>query len=397
MKNLYIESVVEEISEALNRIIAAGNLKKEIGILGFDRLAQAIKSLLTNRGMRVDFYLFDNEAECVAYNRKIKGMEARHFNGPSGAIPARFLGDDGAKQDGILLYAGELNVDKLSELEHAGWIVNENLFVLYDGRDDRFKQLTYDKEQLTLREMQLLEKEILKHFDEFCRAHNLRYWVCGGTLLGTIRHKGFIPWDDDVDVFMPWEDYKKFFELYSDDTTFAPLSLERIQDHDKHMDNWSKLVHRQTVILEDYTVTKRVHPVWIDIFPLIGLPADTAQRMDFFKRERELGYLRTELFYRENGSVRSCNRMYDQVQKLFSEVDFDQAEYAGVLGTGYQERDCTTRSVYDQTLRMPFEDIEVNVPAGYKEYLDNLYGTNWMEIPSREKQQSHHVMQTYVL
>ena len=64
-----------------------------------------------------------------------------------------------------------------------------------------------------LRSCQLKQLEILKIFDRICRKHNLRYWIDGGTLLGAVRHKGFIPWDDDLDVAMPSEDYKKLDQI----------------------------------------------------------------------------------------------------------------------------------------------------------------------------------------
>ncbi len=77
--------------------------------------------------------------------------------------------------------------------------------------------------------------------------------------------------------------------------------------------------------------------------------------------------------------------------------DFDQSDYVGVLATAYKEKDCTTRKVYDSTLRFTFEDIEVNVPLGYEEYLMNLYGKNWMELPEEGKRVSHHNIEAYWL
>ena len=78
-----------------------------------------------------------------------------------------------------------------------------------------------------------------------------------------------------------------------------------------------------------------------------------------------------------------------------SKYDFDEASYVGVLGTAYGERDCTTRRVYNGTLRMPFEDIEVNVPVGFEEYLGNLYGSDWMTLPDESKRKTHHNISAY--
>jgi phosphorylcholine metabolism protein LicD len=75
--------------------------------------------------------------------------------------------------------------------------------------------------------------------------------------------------------------------------------------------------------------------------------------------------------------------------------EFDKAGYVGVLEAAYGERDSTSRAVYEKTLRLPFEDIEVNVAAGYQEYLDHLYGTDWMQLPEESKRTSNHMMQAY--
>lgn len=80
------------------------------------------------------------------------------------------------------------------------------------------------KKELTSSEIKKAELDILIAFDEFCREHKLRYFLSSGTLLGAIRHKGFIPWDDDIDVSMPRPDYEKFYEL----TKFNPIQKKFI-------------------------------------------------------------------------------------------------------------------------------------------------------------------------
>jgi lipopolysaccharide cholinephosphotransferase len=88
-------------------------------------------------------------------------------------------------------------------------------------------------------------------------------------------------------------------------------------------------------------------------------------------------------------------KWYPRQREFLENYDFDRSEYVGVLGTVYGDRDSTSRNVYLDTLRKPFEDIEVNVPAGYKEYLDNLYGRDWMQLPDESERHSHHKVEAY--
>lgn len=112
-------------------------------------------------------------------------------------------------------------------------------------------------------------------------------------------------------------------------------------------------------------------------------------------RYKELNRQIWQEFYALNGETEGFPRWFDKQKALLSEYDFEKAACAGVLGTIYGERDCTSRRVYDTTLRMQFEDIEVNVPGGYQEYLDNLYGKDWMELPDESKRKTHHNISVY--
>ncbi len=389
MNNLYVESIVEQIymnlTGALSKI---RHTEKKIAIYEMDDFSFAIQSLLKNKDMTTEIYISLNRIVVMEGKRRLNGFSTRYLRKNSDLISIEHI-DDVDSSNIILLSASKMNQDDMNYIESRGFLENENFFRLYDWGKDEFSVFVDKKRKITSLEMQKIEKEILKEFDRYCLENKLRYWVCGGTLLGTIRHKGFIPWDDDIDVFMPWEDYKKFVHGYKDNERYKVASLDKEYYCDKYKTIWGKMVENTTIMREDDTVMREIHPAWIDIFPLIGLPTDAEQRRNVFKRELELERRFTELFYKGNGSIRQRNTVYEDVVKLYGEVDFDKAEYVGVMGTKYREKDCTTRGVYSETLRMPFEDIEVNVPLGYQEYLDNLYGTDWMVIPEKSKRISH--------
>lgn len=389
MDNLYVESIVEQISIRLDEVLSQVlDCDKKIAIYELDDYSFAIQSLLKNRGFSAELYISRNDIAVMEGKRRLNGFSTRYLIDNNSLVAIEHINDIEAEKT-ILLSASQMNMEDLNCLSEKGFIENKNFFRLYDWGNDAFSLFVKGKKRIMPSELQKIEKEILKEFDRFCLENNLRYWVCGGTLLGVIRHKGFIPWDDDIDVLMPWEDYKRFMHSYENNELYRVASLDKKEYLGKYKTIWGKMAENTTIVREDDIVMREVHPAWIDIFPIIGLPTDEVQRRNVFKRELELERKFTEQFYKGNGSLLKRNMVYADVVKLFNEVNFDEADYVGVMGTMYRERDCTSRAVYEKTLRMPFEDIEVNVPIGFKEYLDNLYGTDWMQIPDESKRKTH--------
>ena len=130
-----------------------------------------------------------------------------------------------------------------------------------------------DEVQKTLRKLQLAELNIIKLFMKICEKEHLRYFMIGGTMLGAIRHKGFIPWDDDVDIGMPREDYDRLFELLKDGT-YLPENFEflnyKIKDDYKRY--FSRIVDNRVLVYNASGGEEIVEAAWIDIFPLDGSP-----------------------------------------------------------------------------------------------------------------------------
>lgn len=389
MDNLYIESILERISMKMDMILEQIDGRK-IAIYEMDEYSFAIQSLLKNRKKSADIYLSFHKTTIVSGRRRLNGIAARYLKNKDNLVEINSF-DETDSYNIVLLVASKINKDDINRLESLGYIMNKNLFVLYDWSADMFSNYVKVKKKLTLKELQNIEKTILKSFDEYCMTNGLRYWVCGGTLLGTIRHKGFIPWDDDIDVFMPWEDYQKFVCSYEDNDKYRVACLDKQEYVDKYKTIWGKMIENTTIIREDDTLIHEIHPAWIDIFPIIGMPDDEKGRNDLLKEVVEAERKFTENLYRSNGSIKKRNQAYTDIVNISKRYKFDQSRCVGVIGTQYREKDIVTRAAFDGTVRKPFEDIEVNVPAGYKEYLGNLYGQNWMEIPKESERKSHHI------
>lgn len=137
--------------------------------------------------------------------------------------------------------------------------------------------------QISDEEVRKLELEILIKFAEYCEKYHLRYFLAYGTLIGAIRHKGFIPWDNDVDVVMPRPDYNRFMQLIKDENIGEYFRV--LDYHDVKTFPFAKVVDNRTKLSEKFLITDTLG-IYIDVFPMDGLPDDERKRKKIEKRLR---------------------------------------------------------------------------------------------------------------
>lgn len=254
-----------------------------------------------------------------------------------------------------------------------------------------------------LRRLQLIELDILKAFIKVCDDHNLRYFLCGGTLLGAIRHKGFIPWDDDIDVEMPRGDYMRFLNL-SPNLLGDAYDVISMYNNKDCIYTFAKVVDKRTKLKEP--VGKEIG-VYIDIFPIDGLPDNIKESDKHFKKmsnyNRILSYsileykkgrtpIRTIIKY---SVIFICkllgeNRLLNLIDKTARKYDFEKSKYIAVSVVSYYgNRERIGKEAYQSSIKVQFEDLMFNAPIGYHQYLSNIYD-DYMKLPSVEKRVTHH-------
>ena len=396
-KSYYVDSIINRISEYIKKYIKEGIISdnKRIVVYGSNTFSFGINTVLKNRGYRTYAYAFLRKIEYIRAGRAGKST-CRYLNSSDNVIKVVMI-DELIKNDDrdfVILIASKDYSLISEELSVKGLTENKDFFSVCDWRDDYYESVTDGAQEIELSEMQCIEKDILFYVDDFCIKRGIRYWVCGGTMLGTVRHKGFIPWDDDVDIYMPVPDYTKFVNEFRDQK-YGLLS-HYIPNRNDFFELYLKVTDNNTIAREDYNYIREIHPVAIDVFPIIGLPDGYEERQLFFAEYYETVHCIWQEFYERNGDMRAFIDWNSRQSEFLEMYDYDRQNYVGVIDTGYRERDCTQKSVYRDTLRMPFEDIEVNVPVGYEEYLTNLYG-DWHQLPLVEKRTSHHNMKAYRL
>ena len=263
-----------------------------------------------------------------------------------------------------------------------------------------------DMIRLDLADIKQVEKGLLREFDTICSKNSLYYTLCGGTMLGSIRHQGFIPWDDDIDVFMPRPDYERL--LNGDvDLTFLPEYVKIVSYKDGSSNfPFMKLVDTRTDISVDYYDDRyNVRHIWIDILPMDGNSDDPEKCAAACRKSHILRHaLLLKMSQKGEGKSRlkaalkpfakvallpipmhTLCRMIDDVSKSFP---FDEGKTVCCIMWGCGPREKIDRKQYMTPVWKEFEGDLYPVPSNYVEYLTNLYG-DYMQLPPVEKRVVH--------
>lgn len=269
------------------------------------------------------------------------------------------------------------------------------------------------KQIATLEELKRIELEILKQVAAICSQENLRYSLCGGTLLGAIRHGGFIPWDDDIDIFMPRPDYNKFIDYCKSHPT--PFELMAFETNSQYGYLFAKAMNRNTKICEINGNRNGVDlGVYIDIFPIDALGKTYAQAKTQFEKsrfERELlvaynwrRFFRSKTrsmiyepirlaFFLLSRFVKSEN-LIRKIEAKYPKVNFSEAKYAGVICGSYRFKKILPIEIYTEFDTITFEGCEFMSIKNKEAYLQSIYG-NYMELPPENKRVTHHSFDAY--
>lgn len=264
--------------------------------------------------------------------------------------------------------------------------------------------------KLCVKEIQNISLDILVEFDRFCRTNNLKYYLAWGTLLGAVRHQGFIPWDDDVDVFMPRPDFEKFQKIYTDHDNYKLYSTKRVKKY--------FLTHMKLCNIKTYQIKnngeKDERGVDIDIFALDGQNPDLNKAKKIYSKTHKkfLKYIaksdgrtyllpvtmknRILLYFthllEQNGILNYISKKIDRQFRYFDYYSTDIISPAhAIFSGGYL---WWKKDVFSDGIELTFEGKEFCAPRKYDELLTKTYG-EYMKLPPLEKQVSTHQEKYY--
>ncbi len=258
--------------------------------------------------------------------------------------------------------------------------------------------------------LQKKELDMVKEFLRICKKYKLKYFMAGGTFLGAVRHKGFIPWDDDIDIGMYRKDYDRFLTIAEGELSY-PYKIQTYRNCEEHHYYFSHIVDVRYKVRRMGSLDKREEYVWIDIFPYDGLPKGKVRsfviymRLLFYRFCYHMAYFDKINISRKDRAVWQKwmlqilkfiykifkfdkNKWRDRIDRLLKRQSIDECDKIMSFMGVKLEKEIFPKKVYDKLKDYQFEDIYMKGPDDHETVLRQLYG-DYMCLPPVDKRISH--------
>ena len=263
--------------------------------------------------------------------------------------------------------------------------------------------------EITIDELKELQLEMLKKIHSFCEKHRIQYFLGYGTLIGAVRHKGYIPWDDDIDIIMPRSDYDRFVQMFNGVDPVLKLYAPEINPN--YYAPYANIVDTRTVLIEKEMSHRGMQlGIKIDVFPIDSVPQDLVDYQNFYnKMIRYNKILRVKRIKFQ--SIEGYRKFFILVKKIlyglysYSSIQkkiMDSVHRVKNSESSYVDNAVFTvyhnkrfkKELIKSAVKVEFEGFLFNAPVGYDKYLRTIYG-DYMSLPPEDKRVPHHGFTAY--
>lgn len=263
---------------------------------------------------------------------------------------------------------------------------------------------------INIEEIKSIQQEILNVVADYCRKKDLRYFLCGGTLIGAVRHQGYIPWDDDIDVALLRSDYDKFVTYFNGKNDLYRVYTS--SNADWYPYPFAKVSFENSVLKEATDNMPFKIGVNIDVFPIDTVPENSKLQRKLIKDirlQRNILEIKSIVINRKRpfykNAILKVGKLflkYTKPKMLVSNIINKAIQYKnyqtnklGIIVWGYGECEIVSKNIFEDVVSMEFEGRYYDVPIGYHDWLSSVYG-NYIELPPLEKQVSHHAFLAFL-
>lgn len=370
-------SACETVYRNLDIIIKEQDLQqKKVYMFGFSRIICMIIGYLQKEGVSI-CGIVDNSKE----------KQGKELNGLITYSPDILKDYD---ENIVVMIASSFQDEMIAQLENMGYHKGKNIIKVVDMPKLMSDYSFVDREgykKMPNAEVRKRMVKLMVFLKEICEKNNIHYYLGYGTLLGAVRHKGFIPWDDDVDVLVNGDDIDQLAELVNQSDEYEMITCRNC---DYYFDNMAIITEKNSVVDLNIFPYQATLGVMIDVFPLYGVPENINELKEQTAKLKSMELDKLNAFY----DMRKCHELTIKLDDEMRKKCFCKSEYIGFLIGPYLTADWHKRDEFEDEKMLAFEGEKFAVPGNYDAVLTRIYG-DYMQLPPENKRKSTHYYNAY--